>query len=48
MMAQETMSRSERAAHRAEVRSLQRPLLIAKIIGAALIIVGFAGFLYLE
>jgi hypothetical protein len=48
MMAQQTMSQSERAAHKADVRSLQRPLLIAKIIGGALIIVGFVGFFYLD
>jgi hypothetical protein len=47
MMAQQTMSRSERAAHKAEVQSLQRPLLIVKIIAAVLIVVGFAGFFYL-
>jgi len=45
--AQQRMSRAERAAHRAELASLARPLLIAKIIGAALIALGFGGFFYL-
>jgi hypothetical protein len=39
---------AERAAHRAEMRSLRRPLLIAKIIGATLVAVGFGGFFYLD
>jgi hypothetical protein len=39
---------AERAAHRAEMQALRRPLLIAKIIGAGLIAIGSAGFFYLD
>jgi hypothetical protein len=39
---------SERAAHRAEIQALNRPLLIAKIIGAALVAIGSVGFFYLD
>ena len=46
MMARQNASRSERAAHRSEMRSLARPLLIAKIISAALVVLGFGGFFY--
>ena len=49
--AQQMMARlndpSERAAHRSEMQSHTRPLLIAKIISAALVIVGVVGFFYL-
>jgi len=49
--AQQMMARlndpSERAAHRSEMHSHARPLLIAKIISAALVIVGVVGFFYL-
>jgi hypothetical protein len=48
--AQQMMARqnnpSERAAHRSEMQSHARPLLIAKIISAALVILGFGGFFY--
>jgi len=46
MMAQQNANPSERAAHRSEMQSLARPLLIAKIISAALVILGFGGFFY--
>src|SRR5262249_55425702 len=50
--AQQMMARlndpSERAAHRSEMQSHARPLLIAKIISAALVIVAVAGFFYLD
>jgi hypothetical protein len=42
----QNMSRWERAARRAEAGSLKRPLLIAKIVGAALISLGFGGWFY--
>ena len=42
------MGHAERAAHRAEMRSLRRPVLIAKIIGAILAAMGFSGFFYLD
>src|SRR5712692_8368222 len=48
MMARQHASPSERAAHRSEMQSLARPLLIAKIISAALVILGFGGFFYLD
>jgi hypothetical protein len=47
MMARQNASPSERTAHRSEMQSLARPLLIAKIISAALVILGFGGFFYL-
>ena len=40
MMARQNANPSERAAHRSEMRSFARPLLIAKIISAALVILG--------
>ena len=42
----QNLSRWERAARTAENRSLRRPLLLAKAIGAALIVVGFGGWFY--
>jgi hypothetical protein len=48
MMARQHASPSERAAHQSEMLSLAHPLLIAKIISAALVIVGFGGFFYLD
>ena len=39
---------AERAAHRAEMQALRRPLLIAKIIGAVLVAIGFGGLFYLD
>ena len=39
---------AERAAHKAEMQALRRPLLIAKIIGAVLVAIGSIGFFYLE
>jgi hypothetical protein len=39
---------AERAAHRAEMQALRRPLLIAKIISAVLVAIGFGGFFYLD
>src|SRR5262249_49138441 len=47
VMARHNASPSERAADRAEIQTLARPLLIAKIISAALILLGFGGFFYL-
>jgi hypothetical protein len=47
MMARQHASASERAAHRSEMQSLARPLLIAKIISAVLVVLGFGGFFYL-
>jgi len=47
MMARQNASPSERAAHRSEMQSFARPLLIAKIISAALVILAFGGFFYL-
>jgi len=47
MMARENASPSERAAHRSEMQSHARPLLIAKIISATLVIIGVVGFFYL-
>jgi hypothetical protein len=44
MVAQDRMTTAERAAHRVEMNALMRPLLIAKVISAALIIIGFGGF----
>ena len=46
VMARETMSRSERASHHAEMRSTVRALLIAKIIGAILVVLGFGALFY--
>ena len=46
--AQQNMSRSERAARHAEIQSMRRPLMIAKIVSAALIIVGIGGFFYFD
>ena len=48
MMARQHASPSERAAHRTEMQSLARPLLIAKIISAALVMLGVGGFFYLD
>ena len=48
VMSRQNASPSERAAHRSEMQSLARPLLIAKIISAALVILGFGGFFYLD
>jgi hypothetical protein len=48
MMARENASPSERAAHRSEMQSHARPLLIAKIISATLVIIGIGGFFYLD
>jgi hypothetical protein len=39
---------SERAAHRAEMQALGRPLLLAKIIGAVLVAIGSVGLFYLD
>jgi len=47
MMARQNASPSERAAHRSEMQSHARPLLIAKIISATLVIIGVVGFFYL-
>jgi hypothetical protein len=47
MMARQHASGSDRAAHRSEMQSLARPLLIAKIISSILIVLGFGGFFYL-
>ena len=44
----QTAPHAERAARRAEMQALRRPLLIAKIIAAVLAAVGFGGFFYLE
>jgi hypothetical protein len=44
MAAQHLMPHAQRAAHRTEVQSLARPILIAKIMSGVLIIVGFGGF----
>ena len=43
-----TAPHAERAAHRAEMHALRRPLLIAKIISAALVAIGSLGFFYLD
>ena len=48
MMARQNASPSERAAHRGEMQSLARPLLIAKIISVALVMLGVGGFFYLD
>jgi len=48
MMARENASPSERAAHRSEMQSHARPLLIAKIISATLVIIGIGGFFFLD
>jgi uncharacterized protein (DUF2062 family) len=45
MTAQQSMNRSDRAAHRAEIGSLARPLMIAKLVGAVLIVVGFGALI---
>ena len=47
MMARQNASPSERAAHKAAMQSYGRPLLITKIISAALVILGFGGFFFL-
>ena len=44
MASRAMMSRSERAAYRAAVESTRRPLLIAKVIAAVLIVLGAVGF----
>lgn len=43
---QERMTRAERAAHRAEIRTLLKWLFVAKVVSAGLIILGF-GFFFL-
>src|SRR5262245_20219331 len=48
VMSRERMSASERAAGDAELRSVKRPLLLAKIIAAALIALGLGGFFFVE
>jgi hypothetical protein len=48
MAARQHASQSERAAHRSDMQSLARPLLIAKIISTALVILGIGGFFYLD
>jgi hypothetical protein len=48
MSSRRTAPHAERAAHRAETQALRCPLLIAKIIAAVLVAVGFAGFFYLD
>jgi hypothetical protein len=40
----EQMTRAERASHAADMRSLWRPLVVAKTISAGLVIFGFAGY----
>jgi hypothetical protein len=44
MAAVERMSPAEKAARRAEIESAALPLLVAKIVSAGLILVGFGGF----
>jgi len=46
VMARHMASGAERAAHRAEMRSLTRSLGIAKIIAATLAVLGFGGLYY--
>jgi hypothetical protein len=48
VMSRQNASPSARAAHKSEMQSLARPLLMAKIISAALVILGFGGFFYLD
>jgi hypothetical protein len=48
MKAQERMSRAERAAHRAEVETLMKPLFVAKVVSAGLIILGFGFFVLFQ
>jgi hypothetical protein len=43
MIAQESMTRSERAAHRSEMKSLMRPLFVTKVISGGLFVVGLGG-----
>jgi uncharacterized protein (DUF2062 family) len=45
MTVQQSMSHSDWAAHRAEMRCLARPLMIAKTVGAVLIVAGFGGLI---
>ncbi|WP_157961386.1 hypothetical protein [Microvirga flavescens] len=44
--ARQRMTRAERAEHRAEMKSLVKPLFVAKVVSAGLIILGF-GFFFL-
>jgi hypothetical protein len=44
----ERMSRAERAARRAEIKSAVLPLLVAKVVSAGLIVVGFGLFFVFE
>ena len=46
--AQERMTRAERAAHRAEVQALTKPLFVAKVVSAGLIILGFGFFVLFQ
>jgi len=44
IQAREGMSRSEKASRRAEAASIQKPLFLAKVVSAGLVILGFGFF----
>ncbi|HZH11597.1 MAG TPA: hypothetical protein VEZ24_14645 [Microvirga sp.] len=48
MAAEEKMSSAEKAARRAEIESAALPLLVAKIVSAGLILIGFGAFFAFE
>ena len=44
IQARERMSRSEKASRRAEAAAMQKPLFLAKVVSAGLVILGFGFF----
>ena len=48
LMGHDQMTRAERAAERSEIAIMLRAYNVAKVIGAVLTIIGFAGFFFLQ